>query len=82
MLPFKLSAHAQQVILEREIKEEWIENVLSSPSKVEPDKKDSDLTHSLGTIPEYGHRVLRVVYNLASQTIVTVYFDRKQKGKL
>ena len=35
-------------------------------------------------VPEFGHRVLRVVVNptVAPIRVVTLYFDRKMKGKL
>ena len=45
---------------------------------------DPDLAHALRIIPEFGYRVLRVIYNHTRQPVhvVTVYFDRTMKGKL
>ncbi len=45
---------------------------------------DDSLEHRLGKIVEYGNRVLRVVYNKDTEPIklITVYFDRKMKGKI
>jgi hypothetical protein len=42
------------------------------------------LEHRLGVIDEFGARVLRVVVNPSAVPlrIVTVYFDRRMKGKL
>ncbi len=42
------------------------------------------LTHALRAIPEFGDRVLRVIYNRTKHPphIVTAFFDRSMKGKL
>jgi hypothetical protein len=47
-------------------------------------KADPGTVHYLGTIPEHGHRVLRVVINrqVSPVRVVTVFFDRKMKGQL
>jgi hypothetical protein len=41
-----------------------------------------ELRHALAHIPEYGGRVLRVVYNRTTipWRIVTAYFDRKERS--
>ena len=80
---YELSDHALDVIAEREIETTWVVRVLSKPERTEADRSDPALTHALGRIAERDNRVLRVVYN-ASVTpprIVTVYFDRGQRGK-
>ena len=84
MPKFVLSAHAETVTVERSIKTEWLERVLSHPEKVEADRENADLKHALGHIPEHGNRVLRVVYNGTVRPIrvVTVYFDRTLRNKL
>jgi hypothetical protein len=50
----------------------------------EPDREDPELRHALARIPEYGDRVLRVVYNQTTVPwrIITVYFDRTQRNRL
>lgn len=82
--PYSLTEHAERRISERSINPEWINRVLTNPQKIEPDPEDSELCHASGTIPEYGNRVLRVVYNetVSPWRIVTAHFDRKLKGKL
>ncbi len=82
--PYTLTAHAAQVISERQISLEWVARTLSDPEKREPDRYDPALRHALARIPERGNRVLRVVYdeNVHPWRIVTAYFDRSQKGKL
>ena len=84
MFEVVLSAHAEVVIKERSIRREWVERVLEKPEKTEPDGADPQVTHALGRIPEYGNRVLRVIYNRGTDpvTVVTAYFDRAMRDKL
>ena len=84
VLKFTLTAHAQTVIVERTIDPEWIERVLANPVRIEGSPDDHTLQYAMGRIPEYGNRVLRVVYNgsVDPVRVVTVYFDRKLRNKL
>lgn len=81
---YQLTDHAIKRIAERQIQLEWVVRVLQNPKRIEPDAEDIQLRHALGTIPEYGDRVLRVIYNetINPWRIVSVHFDRKLKGKL
>lgn len=81
---FELTEHARKRIADRSIPLEWIERALFHPQKVEPDQTDLELCSGLVTIPEFGNRVLRVIYNykVNPPRVVTVYFDRAMKGKL
>lgn len=83
-MDYVLTQHAQDAMSERSIPVQWLERVLVTPEKTEPDKSDTQLTHLLGTIAEHENRVLRVVVNreVDPQRVVTVYFDRRIKGKL
>ena len=80
---YELSDHAADVIAEREIETTWVVRVLAKPERTEVDRLDPALTHALGRIAERDDRVLRVVYNASVDPprIVTVYFDRRQRGK-
>jgi hypothetical protein len=80
---FELSAHAATVIAEREIDVSWIDRVLEKPERTEPDRDDPSLMHALARIEEREDRILRVVYNssVIPLRVVTVYFDRRQRGK-
>ncbi|MEW6541990.1 MAG: DUF4258 domain-containing protein [Nitrospirota bacterium] len=82
--PYALTAHAAKVIAEREISKDWVVLVLEHPVRTEPDRVDAGLRHSLAPIPEFGNRVLRVIYNptVSPWLIVSVYFDRTQRGRL
>lgn len=83
-MDFTLSNHAEDVIREREIRLEWVNEALTHPAKMEPDPADGELVHALRPIAEHDGRVLRVIYNRTRTPlhIVTVYFDRAMKGKL
>lgn len=63
MIHYHLTHHARLTIADRGIDLAWIERVLENPLRTERDRADSDLGHALGRIPEYGSRVLRVMYN-------------------
>lgn len=83
-MQFTLSTHAGNTIRERKIRIEWIEATLSNPTLTEPHPDDVTLIHALRAIPEFGDRVLRVIYNQTKQPphVVTAFFDRGMKGKL
>ena len=66
---------------ERGIAIEWIEVALREPESVIADSDDPELYHALRRIPEFGDRILRVVFNQTStpKRVVTAYFDRTPK---
>jgi hypothetical protein len=82
---YELTEHARESLRKRSvIRLEWLERVLAHPARIEPDRVDPLLEHRLGRIDEYDGRILRVLVN-PSQTplrVVTVYFDRRMRGKL
>jgi hypothetical protein len=81
---YSFTHHALTVINERELSIEWIIATLNFPEKTEMDSNDIQLIHALKRIPEYNHRVLRVIYNYTTtpKRIVITYFDRGQKNHL
>jgi hypothetical protein len=83
-VPFTLTAHAARELARREIPVEWVARALAHPEKTESDRADPELRHALARIPEFGGRVLRVVYNDSAvpRRIVTAYFDRGQRKRL
>ena len=83
-MKFVLTKHAQDVMEERGIPMAWVARVLNSPDRIEPDRRDPELEHRLRGIPEHQGRVLRVVLGRKARLrrIITVYFDRKMRGKL
>lgn len=82
--PYQLTAHAAQAISERKILLEWIARTVQAPQRTEPHESDPTLRYALARIPEYGDRVLRVVYNETTEPwrIVMAYFDRSQRNQL
>ncbi len=83
-MKFELTRHAQKMLDEREIPFEWLERTLSAPELVRPDPDDATVERRFRRIPEFGGRVLRVAVNTAVEPnrVVSVFFDRKMKGKL
>ncbi len=83
-LKLKFTQHALFTLKERGIPVEWVERAVNQPEKIEPDATDPDLRHALCRIPEFGNRVLRVVFadEIEHIRIITVYFDRKMRNKL
>jgi hypothetical protein len=82
-IAFELSEHAEQAIVKRKLRAEWIAQVLAHPDWTEPDAEDPELRHALARIPAYGDRVLRVIYNetVSPWRIVTAFFDRRQRSR-
>jgi hypothetical protein len=84
MSNFSGAAEAKDVISARQNRLAWLEQVLDSPDLVEANRDDLELVHHIGRIKEHGNRALLVVFNksMGPVRIVTVYFDRKMKGRL
>jgi hypothetical protein len=83
-MEYELSRHARHVLAERRIALEWLDRVLSDPSRVHGDPVDAELEHRLRAIPECGDRVLRVILkpSVRPVRVITAYFDRAKKGKV
>jgi hypothetical protein len=81
---YLLTNHASVVLRERDISVEWVRRVLTHPRLRLPDAEDPDLLHALAPIAEREDRVLRVVYNGATEPwrVVTAYFVRAWRGLL
>ncbi len=78
---FRLSIHAEALIKERELELAWIEDTISHPETTLLGE-DGNL-HYIKTIQGLGNRKLRVVVNnhVSPNKIVTIFFDRRLKGK-
>jgi hypothetical protein len=75
------SKHAQDVINERKINEEWIFRTINCPDYFEVGIDDND--HYIKAIAEFEGRFLHVVINphTSPERIVTIFFDRRVKRK-
>lgn len=84
MIDFKLTHHAEDAMVKRKIEKEWLERVLTSPQRIEKDAIDPMLEHRLAVISECDNRVLRVIINphLNPMRVITLFFDRKMRGKI
>ena len=73
--------HAETMMAERGIKEEWVKTTIAEPETTEPDPARPDVQRAFRTIPENDNRVLRVVYASLGDTIrvVTAFFDRARR---
>jgi hypothetical protein len=83
MMEFTLSKHAEDTMREREIDLAWLAATMDAPETTKQHPDDPTLIYAFRRIPEFGNRVLRVVYNQTKEPphIVTVYFDRTAGGK-
>jgi hypothetical protein len=73
----EFSKHFNQMLEERNITREWVDQALKAPDNVE-DIED-DTRHYIKQFPEYGNRWLRVVINVSvnPNRAVTAFFDRR-----
>jgi len=83
-MKFDLTNHARRALAEREIPIEWVERTLNGPELSLPDPNNAMIERRFRRIPEFGGRVLRVAVNttVEPKRVVSVFFDRKMKGKL
>jgi len=77
MNDFELSTHVRDMLLERNILEEWFWRTINHPDK--KIKEADNNMHYTKAINENNNRVLRVVVNtdVYPNRIVTVFFDRR-----
>lgn len=83
-MKYALTKHAARALAEREIPVEWMERTLAAPELTTPDPDDPAVERRYRRIPEFGGRVLRVAVNATVEPnrVLSVFFDRKMKGKL
>ena len=69
--------HAREMLLERNITEEWVFRTIRDSEYHETG--DDGNMHYSKAIPEHGGRLLRVVVNpnVSPNRILTVFFDRR-----
>lgn len=83
-MKYELTKHAKKALAEREIPIEWVERTLTAPELHLSDPDDAAVERRFRRIPEFGGRVLRVAVNMKVEPlrVVSVFFDRRMKGKL
>jgi len=77
MPDFEFSNHARDMLVERNVPEDWIWRVLKDPDKKDLGKDGN--THYTKAVKERGGRILHIVVNQNVQPnrIVTLFFDRR-----
>lgn len=80
-MDIKLSIHAQDILKERNILEDWVWKTIQEPGWQKIDEENN--VHYFRKIIEYKNRVLHVVLNpnVSPQKVVTVFFDRRERNK-
>ncbi len=81
MPDIEFSSHAKDMMIERNIHEEWVWRVINTPAKKRMGQ-DGNL-HYTKAIKEKAGRVLRVVVNpnVQPNRVVTLFFDRRLSKK-
>ena len=77
MNPLEWTRHAREMLVERNIAEEWVFRAIRDSDYHE--RGDDANIHYIKAIPEHGGRLLRVVVNpnVPPNRILTVFFDRR-----
>lgn len=72
--------HTRERLRERRIPTNWIEAILDHPLIDEPDPADDGRRLCWGRVPEFGDRMLRIVYVVDTEVIrvITVTPDRNR----
>jgi hypothetical protein len=76
--PLVFTAHARQVMAERELAEDWVDRTVRAPEWREPDPADPAVERRFRTVPEREDRIMRVAC-LESATdirILSAFLDR------
>jgi hypothetical protein len=78
-MDYKLSAHTQDMLKERNIPEEWVLRTIDKPDW--ENIGDDNNIHYFKGIAEHKGRILHVVVNqhVSPKKVVTVFFDRKAR---
>ena len=75
------SAHALNMLRERNIERSWVQRTVDEPDSVEPDAVYPERTRAFRALPERDGRSLRVVYARQQDDvrIITVFLDRGRR---
>jgi hypothetical protein len=78
MPDIELSTHAKDMLIERNLTEEWVWRTIRTPDRKRRNPEDGNMHHTKAILETHG-RILRVVVDEGFQPnrIVTVFFDRR-----
>ncbi|RJP45839.1 MAG: DUF4258 domain-containing protein [Desulfobacteraceae bacterium] len=73
----EFTKHFKYMVNERKIREEWINQTLNEPDRME--QHEDGTIHFIKRIPENGGRWLRIVINssISPNRAITAFFDRR-----
>ena len=76
--------HAQRIMTERRITDEWVERTVATPALRARDPYDDTVERFYLGIAERGGRMLQVAVNTESEPwrVVSTFFDRSVRGDL
>ena len=80
-MSLRISNHAKEQLVKREISEQEVLDVFSGKNKAKfsrPSDKDSDCVELFAVIRE---RLCKIVYSVTTETVATAYFLRGEKWK-
>ena len=79
-----LTRHALEVLAERQILAEWVDQAVAEPALRVSDPNDPEVERFYRSMPESADRVLRVAVNTSASPwrVVSVFFDRRMRGRL
>ena len=75
-MEYILTKHAKDMMIERNIKSEWLKDVISNPDFIE-ERIDGN-KHYFKKIIDFGNRYLHIVINntVEPSNVITLFFDR------
>jgi len=79
MSEYLFTAHARDMLREREILEQWVLQTINNPDNKKPGK-DGNI-HYFRLLPERENRILHVVVNETAEPnrIITLFLDRRER---
>jgi len=79
--PMDWSRHFKQILDERNIRQEWVDQTIASADRIE--EKPDGTTHFVKRIDQYDKRWLRVIVTtrVEPHRVVTAFFDRRLRRK-
>ena len=83
-MEIEFTRHALDVMDERRIERAWVEWTVERPVRRLADPHDEEVERFYRNIPERGDHVLRVAVNTTATPwrVVSVFFDRRMRGRL
>jgi len=83
-MDYIFTLHATRQMAEREIRRQWVTLVIESPERREADRRDPTIELFYGRIHPAESRVLLVAVNTQADPwrVVSVFFDRRMRGRL